>query len=523
MKSSTDAWKRWGSALTFGIVLEFLLIAASVGEPEGGWLLIELHNVGMATHFPFFWFMATAEVESGFLSVAFFVLYEALLVLVWAFVYHWIRNRLRIQLARHSVSKGQKVVVVTTLFALALGGVAWEISDSYFDQKIPFAPSANLKVLAADNNAFALSLYQQLKEQPANLFFSPCSISTGLGMVYAGARGSTEREAAGVLQFHLPQTDLPPAFGELAARLNSLQHWNHLSLLPANSLWYQEKYAVTPAFISLIHANFRADVRPVDFEHSAPAACRELAGWIENKSRGRLKGAVNPSLIGQDTRLALCNTIYFKGEWASRFKRRNTQPRPFSIATNQTVTVPMMWQKATLKMSYVSCTNDLSLQLLELPYYGRDVSMVILLPRGVDALPELERQLTSENLRDWLTTLDETSAGETVVWLPHFTFTRTVDLKKELKGLGLTKLFSSDADLSGMESSTNLCLSDVLHQAFVEVNEQGTEATAMTLAIAKSKGMANRFLADHPFLFLIRENATGCILFLGRLIDPTKS
>ncbi|HZQ46774.1 MAG TPA: serpin family protein, partial [Verrucomicrobiae bacterium] len=249
---------------------------------------------------------------------------------------------------------------------------------------------------------------------------------------------------------------------------------------------------------------------------------REMSAWVEKKTGNRLKDAVKPALLAPNTTLALCNTIYFKGRWANQFRRSHTEPQPFSIATNQSVTVPMMYQKAVFKSGHVPYEDDLYLQLLELPYYGRDLSMIILLPGQVDGLPEVERQLSPARLGDWLADLDKRSPQTTHVFLPRFTIERSVDLKKELTSMGVATLFDMRADLSGMESSTNLYISDVLHQTFIEVNEHGTEAAAMTLTTAKTKGIDDRFVADHPFIFLIRDNATGSILFLGRVVDPTK-
>lgn len=515
-----EVHRQHGWVWLFAIVFEAVLVAAFLAEYKEGWFLVELYNFALATHYPFFIFAQILDSNVAGLFILLF--YELAMVLLWVFLFKWLWKLLQRQLARRGISRAQKLMAIAGLVVLAIVVSSWEIVDSHFDRPTPFKPSPDVKAIVGGNNAFALDLYQQLKGQPGNLFFSPHSISTGMGMVYAGARGATERELASTLHFNLPQTDLDPAFAQLAARLKSLQHWHHLSLLPANSLWYQRDHSFTPAFMNLVHTHYQGEERPVDFRQAAAAAGQEMASWIERRTGGRLKGAVSPDLLTPETRLALCDTIYFKGQWASPFKRSHTQPGPFSITTNQTVTVPMMRQKAEFKLARVDCGDNLSVELLELPYYGRDLSMIVLLPRQVDELHELERQLNAASLQEWLAELDKGSPHTTHISIPRFTITRNIDLKKELSSMGVTTLCDARADLSGMDGSTNLYISDLLHQAFVEVNEHGTEAAAMTLALAKTKGMDDRFLADHPFIFLIRDNASGSILFLGRMVDPSR-
>ena len=310
-----------------------------------------------------------------------FVVYEMLLICLWAVIFNGVGKLLQRQLAARATARGLKLTVVIGLVALVVTTVAWNIIDSHFDRPIPFEPSQDLKALVAGDNAFALDLYQRLKEQPDNLFFSPYSISTGMGMVHAGAHGDTEHELARTLHFDLPHNNINTAFNELAGRLNNMQHWNHLALLTANSLWYQRGYQFVPAFIDLVRTNYDGEVRPVDFKQAAAIAGQDMATWIGRKTGGRLKGAVDPSLLTPDTRLALCDAIYFKGRWASQFRRSRTQNRPFSISTNQTVNVPMMNQTAAFRLTSSTFYSDKSyMELLELPYYGRDLSLVILLP-----------------------------------------------------------------------------------------------------------------------------------------------
>jgi len=212
-----------------------------------------------------------------------------------------------------------------------------------------------------------------------------------------------------------------------------------------------------------------------------------------------------------------------------QFKVSDTKPAPFHVTTNETVTVPMMYQHSEFKMAQ---SDDYSVELLELPYSGNDLSMIILLPEversslpdvEQPGLPGLEQKLTADSLRTWLAKLDQANAHKTRVGLPRFTTTQSFELAKELKSLGMPSLFdAANANLSGLDPKDNLFISDAIHKAFVEVNEAGTEAAATTLFQAKTRSSPGRFIADHPFIFLIREHGSGSVLFLGRVVDPTK-
>ncbi len=392
---------------------------------------------------------------------------------------------------------------------------------------VPFTASLEVKSAVDGNTAFAFDLYQKLKDRPGNLFFSPYSLSTALAMTYAGARGQTENEMAKVLHFNLAQTNLPMAFGSLGARMNQIQRWNRITLTTANSLWCQQDYRFTNSFLNLIHKYYSADARQVDFKHSPQAASSEINQWVERETKEKITDVVEPGQFTDLTRMVLCDAIYFKGKWQYQFEPRATKPAPFHVTTNETVTVPMMYQHAHFKTAR---SDDDSVELLELPYSGTDLSMIILLPQieyplpdvEQPGLPDLEQKLTADNLHAWLAKLDQANRDKTSVRLPRFTTTQSFDLVKELKSLGMPSAFDDSADFSGMDGTTNLFVSDVMHKAFVEVNESGTEAAATTLALVKTKSQAGRFIVDHPFLFLIRENGSGSILFVGRIIDPTK-
>lgn len=392
-----------------------------------------------------------------------------------------------------------------------------------------FASSPGTSAVVDANTAFAIDLYQQLKTQPGNLFFSPYSISSALAMTYAGARGQTESEMAKVLHFDPGQTNVHSDFRVLTDRINNLQRINRIKLLTANSLWYQHDYRFTDTFMNLVQRDYHAEVRPVDFAKAPDAAVNDINSWVDQKTDGKIQNVVQG--LDPSTRLVLCNAIYFKGKWEIQFDPGKTKPAPFYVSSNETVTVPMMSIEDSFKTVQI---DDPSLGLLELPYVGNDLSMVILLPGNVTgamgeisgmkptSLSDLEGKLTPENLRSWLAALDRAPWEREPVSIPRFTTAQSFNLTDTLKSMGMPSAFGDTADFSGMDGGTNLYISDVFHKAYVEVNEEGTEAAAATTVSVVQAADAFSFTADHPFIFLIRDKGSGTILFLGRIVDPTK-
>jgi len=504
------------------------LIALCFLLPES-WLQVEVRNFFLVTHYPLMLVMERLRLgEDAVSAILCLVIAFTVMASVWGFLIYLVMSLVKLGLAHFAISKRQKLLLKCSFGLLCVLLLVWAIMATLPETPIAFAAAPEVKSVVNGNTAFALDLYQKLKEQPGNLFFSPYSVSTALAMTYAGARGQTETEMARVLHLNASETNLPAAFGALSARMNQIQHWHRITLATANSLWCQKDCWFTEAFLNLIHKYYGADARQVDFRHSAPAASNEINSWVGKKTKGKIKDVVTPGQFTDYTRLVLCNAIYFKGKWQHQFKVHDTEPAPFHVTTNETVTVPMMSQKARFKTAR---SDDYSVGLLELPYSGTDLSMIILLPEveypspdvQQPGLPDLEQKLTIENLRAWLAKLDEDSPHETWVALPRFNTTCSFELAKELKSLGMASAFDDKAaNFYGMDGATNLVISDVIHKAFVQVNESGTEATAVTVNLVRTRGMAGRFIVDHPFIFLIRENGSGTILLLGRIADPTK-
>jgi serpin B len=362
------------------------------------------------------------------------------------------------------------------------------------------------------NTAFALDLYAELKGAGGNLFFSPYSISTALAMTYAGARGNTAEQMAATLHFPMDPKQLHDRFASLQAGLAAIQERGRIELRIANSLWPQIDYVLLKEFLSLAVETYGAMVAPVDYGYPS-AASEVINAWVEDETAGKIKGLVSPSVLGSLTVLVLVNAIYFKGNWASQFDPASTRDAPFWVAPDDALEVRMMAQQRRFRYGETD-----GLQVLELPYAGGSVSMIVLLPRERDGLADLETALTGDNLARWTGHLRE---RRVLVYFPTLKMSQGFRLENALTSMGMGDAFGA-ADFSGMDGSKGLFISAVLHKAYIDLDEEGTEAAAAT-AVVVSRSLGPRppaFRADHPFVFLIRENSTGSILFLGRFANP---
>lgn len=499
--------RRWMRAYGFGLLFEIGLVGLLLVLPKETWLYVAIHNLCLYSHYPL-------------LALGTFGLLLIPLVMPWL----WVVSGRAVRRAAMSLgmSRRQGILLAGALGCIAFVAVIVTVVDGFNDTPRPFQPSPEVKTVVESKTLFALDLYRTLKEQPGNLFVSPYGISTALGMVLAGAHRQTEQEIAAALHLSLAQSDFHHNGGVLRQRLSELQRRGRIRLTVANSIWCQKGDPFTDSFLALMRGPYQATAERVDFRNDTESASRRINQWIQRNTGNLFKDVITPDQFDHQTSIVLCNAIYFKGRWASQFKRGATKPAPFYVTKEQSVTVPMMHQKADFKMAYV-VEDDFTLRLLELPYYGQDLSMVVILPEAVDGLGELERRLESDRLRAWLAELDHSPARETLVWLPRFKTSKTLDLVPLLRVLGVTTAFDPlNADLSGIDGINNLYLSSARQQAFVEVDEEGTKAAAVTLFKGKSKSASNQLNANHPFLFFIRENSTGIILFLGRVVDPTR-
>lgn len=386
----------------------------------------------------------------------------------------------------------------------------------------PQVDQTDLDVLVSGNTEFALQLYQALREEDKNLFYSPHSISIALAMTYAGARGQTEAEMAETLHFRLPQDRLHSAFNaldlELARRAEPVStpdgDLDGFRLNIANSLWGQRDHTFLPEFLDLLSENYDAGMRLVDFATATEEARLAINQWVSDKTEGLIKDLIPQGILDAMTRLVLVNAIYFKAAWMYPFEESLTADGDFKLIDGSSVTVPMMSQVGSFR--YVDGDGY---QAVELPYIGQKVAMdIILADEG--QFSGFEEALEAAFLQSILAGLEW---REVAVSMPKFEYESEFSLSRTLIEMGMPTAFSGGADLSGMDGTQELFIKEVLHKAFVAVDEEGTEAAAATAVVVAEKGMAEppvAFSVDRPFLFLIRDLETGAILFLGRVLNP---
>ncbi len=384
-----------------------------------------------------------------------------------------------------------------------------------FSDKEDAEAEAKTKKAAESVNAFGLDLYGKLKEKDGNLFMSPSSVSTALGMAYAGARGRTAEEMKKVLHFTLADKELHPAMGNLAKLLVRKEKGCKVSI--ANALWGQQGEKWLDSFLNLQKKSYGAGLNEVDFKEATEQARKMINTWVEDKTNKKIKDLLKPGVLKPLTKLVLTNAIHFKGTWKKQFKKTDTRKAKFRLDAKKDVQVDMMHMRNE-KFKYM---QDADFQAVELPYTGEKLSMVVILPDKVDGLAEIEKKLSGEKLNEWLGKLHTTKVHS--LSIPKFKMTCEFSLGETLKEMGMPMAFGMQADFSGMNGKKDLFISAVIHKAFVDVNEEGTEAAAATAVVMEGKSAAPRrtiFYADHPFLFLIRDCGTGSILFMGRLANP---
>jgi len=368
-------------------------------------------------------------------------------------------------------------------------------------------------VLSESNTGFTLDLYNQLRRKEGNLFFSPYSISVALAMTFAGARGETESQMARTLHFDLDQENLHVAFSALQEKLAEAETAGGVQLKIANSLWPHVGYPFLKSYLDLVLKHYGVSITPVDYKNDTEGARQIINAWVEEETEKKIRELIPKDILDSLTRLVLTNAIYFKGDWDVQFNANDTKQENFWSPQEQ-FAIPMMTRKG--KYRYKESSD---LQILELPYVGGKLSMLVLLPRKKDGLPILENQLTADFLSKATKDLWEL---DVVVHLPKFKVEAAFTLNDPLITLGMPDAFGDKADFSGMDGAKELYIGFVIHKAFIDVNEEGTEAAAATAVVMQRQAFSQpiEFRADHPFLFFIRENQTGSVLFLGRVTQP---
>jgi len=388
----------------------------------------------------------------------------------------------------------------------------------------PALPGSATSVVDA-NNRFALDLYGRIADDPkagdGNIFFSPFSISSALAITYEGARGTTAEEIRSVFHFPENQTVMRSGFAGIISGINSKA--NAYMLRTANALWAEQTYPFLAGYISAAEQHYGAKTTNLDFINKPEESRVTINTWVEDLTEDRIKDLLQPGTIDPLTRLVITNAIYFKGTWMKQFDQNKTTDADFRTGTGKTVRVRMM-ERTDEDAIYGYAETDI-LQALSMPYEsgdGKDLSMLVLLPK-TDDLSMVEESLNTSTLsllHDLLKT------RRVIVYFPKFVMETKYSLPGVLSAMGMPTAFTRAADFSGMDGTKNLYIDDVIHQAFVEVNEEGTEAAAATAVVMRLSAMpleetAPLFRADHPFIFLIQENETGNILFMGKVSDPS--
>jgi serpin B len=366
---------------------------------------------------------------------------------------------------------------------------------------------------------FALDLYQQLDQSSGNIFFSPLSVRVALAMTSAGAKGKTLEEMQLVLR--MSGEDANQTMGEMLRELEAepkgKDEPSKLVLRVADALWGQNQYPFDPAFVKRAREDYDAEVKSVDFGNPA-AARKQINDWVEEKTNKKIVDLIPDGMPTPDTRLILTNAVYFKANWEDEFSKSATNQQPFHVTADKTIDVQMM--RRTGHYGYAE-TDDL--QAIQLDYAGGETSMLILLPKAIDGLGKVEADLSSKKLGE---TINNLKYSDVDLSLPRFKVEQSITMGQILKAMGMKLAFNAQqADFSGMTTAQRLYIGEVLHKAFVKVDEEGTEAAAAT-AVAM-RALAARLpekpievRVDHPFLMMIRHRKTGEILFMGRVERP---
>ena len=397
------------------------------------------------------------------------------------------------------------IVVMSTVLC-AMGGQA----------QVPKPAEGDLKTIVAGNNQFCFNLYKSLAEKESgNIFYSPFSVTMAMAMVFEGARGWVAGEIQQVFQFSEDTKVRQESFYSMYQQLNRKDAKYKLNI--ANALWVEKDYRLLTEYLKTIEKYYDGYATNVDFIGATEQARQTINKWVENRTNNKIKNLFPVGSLQSSTRLIITNAIYFKGTWVKQFDKKLTAEEDFWVNETKTTKVPMM--RRTDPEAVFKYTETEELQILELPYEGDDLSMIIFLPRE-KSLNYLENNLTKEKFEEWKASLSERRVE---VYIPRFKFTCKYDLTISLGQLGMPNAFAPHCDFSGIDGTKDLYIQSVVHQAFVDVNEEGTEAAAATGVVVGITSVGPRipvFRADHPFVFVIQEKATGNILFFGQVVEP---
>ena len=396
----------------------------------------------------------------------------------------------------------------------------------------PFLTTPETASIVEGNTQFGLDLYAVAADEAetnANIFISPASISTALGMTYGGARGETAVQMADALHFSLPAESFHPNMGRVLADVQRDEDGRTLAI--NNRIFVDQDLVVTSDFSALMRGAYNAPLQDVNFRENAEGARQTINTWVEDKTENRIVELLMPGVVHACTRMALVNTIYLDANWATPFTANKTVDGTFTTGAGTEITLPLMAQLGTFRHLETG-----SFQALELPYQGDDLSMIIFLPKRADGLLGFEARLTPNRMTNWSNRLLASDPVRVDVKLPKMELRQSLKLKPSLEALGMRVPFSSEADFQAIaapednrgdpcQDPMQLTIDEVVHQTFLKVDEEGTEAAAATavfpVVVTSARTYENPpipFHADHPFFFVIRDNVTGLVLFMGRFV-----
>jgi serpin B len=461
----------------------------------------------------------------------------------------WLVNKIRSKLPKFRWNAAGIATIVVLLIAIFVGygflSLGW---NDVLAEKADAtgATQAGVQEISDANNRFAIDLYKKIATDPTknNIFFSPWSISTAMAMVYEGAKGQTATEIQDV--FYYP-TDDQVRRSSYASMINNMNlAGGKYKLSVANSIWLQEDYPFLDSYKNTIREYYLGKVKNFDLAGDPQGASKEVNSWVSKNTNGKIKDIVSPGMFNEYSRAVLANAIYFKGKWVDQFDKDDTKPEDFTLKDGSKVTVDMMnLRDKDLSFNYYEGEG---VQVLEMPYQGDKLSMIVILPtveitdnmkqrmeykmqryqEGTEepfktmTMKELEANLTEEKISSWRENMKK---NEVMIAMPKYSFETSYTLADHLKEMGMPLAFKwPGADFSGMDGTHELYIQKVLHKAYIDVYEEGTEAAAATVimmgTMAAMPAPPIEFRADHPFIFLIQETSTGNIMFMGRVNDP---
>ena len=409
--------------------------------------------------------------------------------------------------------------LVSILLSACNGGPAGTAQSTRAREKNPTVSESDLKTLVDGNNAFGLDLYQTLRSQDGNLILSPFSVSLALAMTYAGARGETETQMADVLNFG-PQDQVHNTFNALDLALEESpivldKDQEPMQLSIANSVWAEQTFTFLPDFLDMLSVNYGAGIQLMDFINSPDPSRKIINQWVSDETKDKINNLLPENSITSATKMVLVNAIYFKADWLSPFDANDTYDSTFKLLDGSEVTVPMMGQQL-----YIPYFVGDGYAVAELPYAGESAVMTLLVP-DEGRFEEIEAQVDGAMFNEALANL---APADVTLRMPKFEFESPFNLSDALIDMGMPLAFDENrADFSGMTDQQDLYIGNVIHKAFVAVDEKGTEAAAATAVVmegATAMMPENVLTIDRPFLFFIRDVETGQILFIGRVLNP---